>query len=126
MKLIENEKNEIREAYNEYKRIYPKYQKIKRIVNTQSVAGLAKRYGVPRAKIKGVLGRHAVHAWKDGKQVWYRFNDEQLSVLSSRQRQVLELRLQGYTLNEVGKMFGITSERVRQVQNKAILRIVGS
>lgn len=51
-----------------------------------------------------------------------------LSELSNREQRVIELRfgLSGespLTLEEIGKRLGITRERVRQIQNKAILRL---
>ena len=59
------------------------------------------------------------------------FNDDQrkkfmecLSELSDRQREVICLRAKDkLSLNEVGKKLGVTSERIRQAQNKA-LRII--
>jgi RNA polymerase primary sigma factor len=47
-----------------------------------------------------------------------------LSALDTRQRKILELRagLDGppITLEEIGKKFGISRERTRQIQNKAL------
>lgn len=51
--------------------------------------------------------------------------DRLLAVLPERYRRVMELRfLEGRTLDEVGKLLGVTRERVRQLQSKslAILR----
>jgi len=51
-----------------------------------------------------------------------------LSVLTERERQVLEMRfgLQGgkdYTLEEVGKYFQVTRERIRQIEAKALRKL---
>jgi RNA polymerase primary sigma factor len=50
---------------------------------------------------------------------------EALSSLKEKERRVLELRFglyrnHSHTLDEIGKEFGITRERVRQIENKAI------
>ena len=49
-------------------------------------------------------------------------------VLTDRERRILQLRygLEDYhprTLNEVGKVFGISRERVRQIQKQAINKL---
>lgn len=54
--------------------------------------------------------------------------DEVLDTLSSRQRRVIELRFgldsdEGKTLEEVGREFHLTRERIRQIQEKAINRL---
>ena len=51
-----------------------------------------------------------------------------LGVLSERERQVLELRFglidgQDNTLEEVGKYFGVTRERIRQIEAKALRKL---
>ena len=54
--------------------------------------------------------------------------EEALSVLSWREREVLKLRYglgdgHSYTLDEVGKIFCVTRERIRQIEAKAILKL---
>src|SRR5690606_7650090 len=51
-----------------------------------------------------------------------------LGVLSERERQVLEMRFglldgQDHTLEEVGKHFGVTRERIRQIEAKALRKL---
>jgi RNA polymerase primary sigma factor len=51
-----------------------------------------------------------------------------LSVLSERERQVLEMRFglldgKDYTLEEVGKYFNVTRERIRQIEAKALRKL---
>ena len=51
-----------------------------------------------------------------------------LDTLSPRERRVLQLRFgladgQQRTLEEVGKRFGVTRERVRQIEAKAIRKL---
>jgi RNA polymerase sigma factor (sigma-70 family) len=41
--------------------------------------------------------------------------EEQYKNLTPRQREILEMRLKGKTLEEIGNKFGITRERVRQI-----------
>jgi RNA polymerase primary sigma factor len=54
--------------------------------------------------------------------------EEVLSTLSEREARILRLRfglLNGrcYTLEEVGKTFGLTRERIRQIEGKALRRL---
>src|SRR6056297_165398 len=54
--------------------------------------------------------------------------DRSMDELSQRERKIITFRfgLSGYsplTLEEIGKILGITRERVRQIQNKAIIRM---
>ncbi len=51
-----------------------------------------------------------------------------LKVLTDREREVLELRFglkdgRSYTLEEVGQMFGVTRERIRQIEAKALRKL---
>jgi RNA polymerase primary sigma factor len=51
-----------------------------------------------------------------------------LSVLSERERQVLEMRFglrdgKDYTLEEVGRYFRVTRERIRQIEAKALRKL---
>jgi len=51
-----------------------------------------------------------------------------LAVLSDRERQVLELRFglldgKDHTLEEVGKYFNVTRERIRQIESKALRKL---
>jgi RNA polymerase primary sigma factor len=54
--------------------------------------------------------------------------DEVLATLSPREARVLRLRFgldqdRAYTLEEVGKKFGLTRERIRQIEGKALRRL---
>ena len=54
--------------------------------------------------------------------------EDVLSTLSHRERKVLELRygLDGSdarTLEEVGRAFGVTRERVRQIESRALMKL---
>jgi len=44
------------------------------------------------------------------------------SISDDRQKEMLKARLQGKTLEEIGKTYSVTRERVRQIINKSILR----
>lgn len=51
-----------------------------------------------------------------------------LSTLSPKEQNVLKLRLgwdngRKYTLDEIGKMYGVTRERIRQIENKTIRKL---
>ncbi|MEQ8834877.1 MAG: sigma-70 family RNA polymerase sigma factor [Miltoncostaeaceae bacterium] len=53
-----------------------------------------------------------------------------LSALPDRERQVIELRFgltgqQPYTLEEVGRTFGVTRERIRQIENNTLRKLEG-
>ncbi len=54
--------------------------------------------------------------------------DEMLDALSEREREVLHYRFgledgRSYTLEEVGKRFGVTRERIRQIEAKALRKL---
>lgn len=49
------------------------------------------------------------------------FEDDQVA----RKIRVLELRMNGLTLDEIGKQFGVTRERIRQILNKAFKLVEG-
>jgi RNA polymerase primary sigma factor len=56
--------------------------------------------------------------------------DNALSALPDRERQVIELRFglngqQPCTLEEVGKAFGVTRERIRQIENNTLKKLEG-
>jgi len=51
-----------------------------------------------------------------------------LDALSEREREVLHFRFgledgRSYTLEEVGKRFGVTRERIRQIEAKALRKL---
>ena len=46
-----------------------------------------------------------------------------LKELMPRQREILELRNRDYTLEIIGKMYGVTRERIRQIESKAISQL---
>ncbi|MCK4301015.1 MAG: sigma-70 family RNA polymerase sigma factor, partial [Planctomycetes bacterium] len=51
-----------------------------------------------------------------------------LSTLTYREREIIKLRYglgdgQTYTLEEVGRMFNVTRERVRQIEAKAVRKL---
>jgi len=55
--------------------------------------------------------------------------DEALEQLGEREREVVKMRFgigyggEGYTLDEIGRRFNLTRERIRQIEKKAMLRI---
>jgi RNA polymerase primary sigma factor len=54
--------------------------------------------------------------------------NEVLSTLSPREARILRLRFglengRTYTLEEVGEKFGLTRERIRQIEGKALRRL---
>ncbi len=62
---------------------------------------------------------------KLGKAVWDRFSKE----LPSKEKRVIELRFRmgeeaTYTLEQVGKIFNVTRERIRQLEAKGIERLM--
>lgn len=48
---------------------------------------------------------------------------ECLDMLSYRERTILELRMEGMTLDEVGQIMLVTKERIRQIEGKAIRKL---
>ena len=53
-----------------------------------------------------------------------------LDVLPDRERQVIELRyglsgMEPLTLEEVGRAFGVTRERIRKIENNTLKKLVG-
>lgn len=46
-----------------------------------------------------------------------------LNRLPGRERQVIELRLQDKSLDDVGRVLGVTCERIRQIEAKAIRKL---
>ena len=56
--------------------------------------------------------------------------DDVLAELTHRERQIIELRFglrddRPHTLEEVGRQFGLTRERIRQIEAKTIVRLRG-
>lgn len=50
--------------------------------------------------------------------------NDAIETLTDREQRILVLRFKhGWTLEEVGKEFGVTRDRIRQIQNKAIRRL---
>jgi len=54
--------------------------------------------------------------------------EEQLGTLSERERDILELRFgirkdKAYTLEEIGSMYSLTRERIRQIEGKALRKL---
>jgi len=47
------------------------------------------------------------------------------SALSERERHIIEARASGETLSEIGKDFGVSAERIRQLQARAVPKIKG-
>ncbi len=57
--------------------------------------------------------------------------DQVLKTLTTREREILKLRFGlgdgvTYTLEEVGRIFKVTRERVRQIETKAVQKLRGS
>ena len=51
-------------------------------------------------------------------------SDEMKSIIDGRELEVLQLRSEGYTLEEVASRFNITRERIRQIQQKALPKLL--
>ena len=43
--------------------------------------------------------------------------------LTTREIKILELRKQNYSLLEIGRIFGVTRERIRQVEARALKKL---
>jgi RNA polymerase primary sigma factor len=43
--------------------------------------------------------------------------------LTYREREILRLREEGHTLEEIGRIYRVTRERVRQVEQKALRKV---
>ena len=79
-----------------------------------AVFGEAKGSYPPRNEVDGVTLKEAVSLM--------------LSELTPRERRVLHLRfgfggIEALTLKEVGGMFGVTRERIRQIEGKALRKL---
>lgn len=109
--MKEQDKQEIIEAYQEYLRVYPKFQEYKRIVKTQNPRALSRLYDVSYSAVRYLLGLYAPEI---------RIGKKDLSSLNTRQRKILELRKQGHTLQEIGKSMGLSRQRVQQIQTQAL------
>lgn len=69
-------------------------------------------------------GREVSKILKD--KVYYEFNslsDEELSLLTDRQREIAELRQQGYSYTEISAMLGISPKTVFDVFKKAVRNV---
>jgi RNA polymerase primary sigma factor len=67
-----------------------------------------------------------LHSYDDGRR--QKHINEWLSQLPDTERKVIELRYglnreDSHTLMHIGKQFGLTRERIRQIENKAIERL---
>lgn len=73
--------------------------------------------------IDGCLNDNVIEV-KDGSYIIKRpsFKEYVFSIEDERTRECLVLRAKGHTLEEVGEMYGITRERVRQITAKGIRR----
>src|SRR6266536_831184 len=54
--------------------------------------------------------------------------DDVLTSISQRERKILEMRFglvdgYGYTLEEIGKIYNVTRERIRQIEAKALRKL---
>lgn len=68
--------------------------------------------------------------WTDNSRLDERITGQQLvaqlpGVLRDRELLVLELRLKGETLKEIGRRLGVNVERARQIEAKALVKIRG-
>ena len=70
------------------------------------------------------------HTEKEYERLKDKFN-AQLSILSFREREIIKLRYgtgdgYTYTLEEVGRIFRVSRERVRQIEKRAIEKLKAS
>lgn len=66
--------------------------------------------------------------WTDNSRLEDRITGQQLlaqigRVLTPRERVVLDLRLEGLQLSEIGRILDLSRERVRQVEAKALVKL---
>lgn len=66
--------------------------------------------------------------WTDNSRIDARITGQQLlaqigHVLTAREHQVLELRLEGLTLREAGAQVGVTGSRIREIEAKALRKL---
>jgi DNA-directed RNA polymerase sigma subunit (sigma70/sigma32) len=72
------------------------------------------RKGYP--KLENILKRKL-------KRIVLKFNSQPTSVLEDREIAIILGRLDKKTLEELGKRFGVTRERIRQIEAKAIEKL---
>ncbi len=74
-------------------------------------------------KLSDLLSADRVVLQMDGRDL-----EEVLATLTPREARILRLRFglqngQSYTLEEVGQKFGLTRERIRQIEGRALRRL---
>ena len=78
--------------------------------NTVTIGKLAKALNVePRCFVRFIEEESAYHKF--------------MFMLSQRKQDILKMRKAGYTLEEIGKKYGVTKERVRQLESKALYEL---
>ncbi len=70
-----------------------------------------------------VLGRRARAILAEAPQARAVLLEEALGRINPRDRRVLSAHLEGATLAEAGALVGVTPERARQMENRAIRRL---